>query len=348
MPSPFGPRQRSNGVSDEGGLAVDVQTAMDRAALEDKAALDTYRTLRAGLVAVGVLLAVGLIVHIVRSGGRVPGSISATFYADDLRGIFVATLLAVGLALVAVKGRPGPENTLLDIAGVLIPVVGFVPTPIADPSCPVPGRDCVPVTLHPAIDTNMWAYLSAGAVALIVAGLRMWYVRSSTPWSASTRTGLAVVAALWVVYAGAYAFVRPVFIQYAHYTSAISFFLLLIAVVWINGRNSLGVNDLADLSGTTYRRIYRIIAIVMLVAVGVGVVAFIVTGQQNAVVDDRFPVVFWIEAVLLALFVTYWVFQTVELWFFTLPPQVAPSSPGSPAPAPAVDPPTPPSAAASN
>ncbi|MBN9103829.1 MAG: hypothetical protein J0I14_02385 [Propionibacteriaceae bacterium] len=302
-------------------------TAADREALEDKAALDTYRTLRSGLVTIGVLLALGLVVHIVRSGGRVPPSISATFYTDDLRGIFVATLLAVGLALVTVKGRPGAENSLLDIAGILIPVVGFVPTPIADPSCPVPGRDCVPAAFDTAIDTNMLAYLGAGLLALLVAGWRMWSVRSSTPWSPSTRTGVLALAALWVVYAGAYALVRPVFVQYAHYTSAISFFVLLIIVVWINGRNSTGVGDLADLSGAAYRRIYRSIAIAMLVAVAVGVVVFAVTGRQNAVVDDRFAVVFWIEAVLLALFVTYWVFQTVELWSFTIPPRVVPPEP---------------------
>lgn len=306
---------------------MEPQTAAERDSLEDTAALDTYRTLRSGLVTIGLLLAVGLVVHIVRVGGRVPPSISATFYTDDLRGIFVATLLAVGLALVTVKGRPGPENTLLDIAGILIPVVGFVPTPIADPSCPVAGRDCVPAALHSAIETNMLAYLGAGLVALVVAGLRMWSVRSSAPWSASARSGVFALAALWVVYAGGYGFFRPVFIQFAHYTSAISFFLLLIVVVWINGRNTLGVGDLADLSAVAYRRIYRTIAIVMLVAIAAGVVVFAVTGQQNAVVDDRFPVVFWIEAVLLTLFVTYWVFQTVELWSFTVPPQAATSSP---------------------
>ncbi len=327
---------------------MDVQAAAERAALEDKAALDTYRTLRAGLVAIGLLLGVGLVVHIVRAGGRVPPSISATFYSDDLRGIFVATLLSVGLALVAVKGRPGAENTLLDIAGVLIPVVGFVPTPVADPSCPVPGRDCVPVALHAAIDTNMWAYLGAGLVALVVAGLRMWSVRSSTPWSLSTRRGLVVVGVLWLVYAGAYAFARPVFIQFAHYTSAISFFLLLIVVVWINGRTSLGINDLADLSGTTYRRIYRTIAIAMLAAVAIGIVVFVVTGQQNAVVDDRFPVVFWIEAVLLTLFVTYWVFQTVELWNYSVPPQAVLALPDVPTADSAIGVPSPPSATASN
>lgn len=293
---------------------------------QDTAALDTYRTLRAGLVTIGLLLAVGLVVHIVRAGGRVPPSISATFYTDDLRGIFVATLLAVGLALVTVKGRPGAENTLLDIAGILIPVVGFVPTPIGDPSCPLPGRDCVPAAFTPAIDTNMLAYLGAGLAALVVAGVRMWSVRSSAPWTAPTRTGVLVLAGLWLVYAGGYGFFRPVFVQFAHYASAITFFLLLIVVVWINGRSSLGVGGLADLSQTAYRRIYRTIAIAMLVAVAVGVAVFAVTGQQNAVVADRFPVVFWIEAVLLALFMTYWVFQTVELWSFTVPPRTRPAA----------------------
>lgn len=309
---------------------MDVRTEAEQAVLDDRAALNTYRTLRAGMVAIGLLLAVGLVVHVVRAGGRMPPSISAVFYSDDVRGLFGATLLAVGLALVAVAGRPGAENTLLDIAGIVIPIVGFVPTPIADPSCPVPGRDCVPLALHAAIDTSMWAYLGAGAVALVVAGWRMWAVRASTPWSPSARLGLAVLGALWVVYAGTYAFARDFFIQYAHYTSATSFFLLLIAVVWINGRNALGRDGRVDISAAAFRRIYRTIAIIMLAAVAVGVVVFAVTGHQNAVVDDRFPIVFWIEAVLLALFVTYWVFQTVELWDYSVPPQVA--AVGSPTP----------------
>lgn len=288
--------------------------------MDDRGALDTYRTLRAGMVVAGLLLGLGLLGYAVTSGHGVPPSISATYYTE-LQGIFVATLLAVGLALVGVKGRRGAENTLLDIAGVLIPLVGFVPTPIPDPSCPVPGRDCVPVALHGAIDLNMWAYLGAGLIALIVAGLRLgWAARTSEPWTASARRGLLLVVVLWVVCAASYLFVRPGFLQFAHYTSAITFFLLLIAVVWINGRQSLGRNDLAALSAAAYRRTYKTIATAMLVAVAGGVAVFLVTGNQNAVVGGRFPIVFWIEAVLLVLFVTYWVFQTIELWYYTVPP----------------------------
>lgn len=287
----------------------------------NQAALDTYRTLRAGMVAAGLLLGLGLIGYILGPGHGVPNSISATFYTD-LRTVFVTTLLAVGLALVAVKGRQGPENTLLDIAGVLIPVVAFVPTPATDPTCPVPDRGCVPPAFDTAIDLNLWAYLGMGLIGLVAAGLRMgWAARAHTSWSRGGRIGLLALAGVWVAYAGTFLLARSFFVQYAHYTSAIAFFLLLIGAVWINSRKARGNADLAKLGVSVYRRVYRVIAIAMVAAIVVGVGVFLLTGNQNAVVGDRFPVVFWIEAVLLALFITYWVFQTIELWYITQPPQ---------------------------
>ena len=284
--------------------------------MDTQAALDTYRTLRAGMVAAGLLIGFGLIGYIFGQGHGVPASISATFYSD-LRTIFVTTLLAVGLALVAVKGRPGGENTLLDVAGVLIPVVAFVPTPVYDPSCPVATQECVPAAFHDAITLNLWAYLGMGLVGLVVAVLRM---RAAGSWTAGTRTGLLVLALIWALYAGAFLFARAFFIQYAHYASAIPFFLLLIGAVWINGRSPQGNPQLAGLTVSTYRRIYRAIAIAMVGSLLAGVVVFLATGSQNAVMGgDSFPVVFWIEAALLVLFVTYWIFQTIELWDTTQP-----------------------------
>lgn len=292
--------------------------------MESRASLDTYRTLRAGMVAAGLLLGFGLAFHIAAPDVGVPASISATFYTP-LASVFVATLLAVGLALVAVKGRSGVENTLLDVAGALIPVVAFVPTPIGSPECPDPGRDCIPAGLHAAVDVGIRAYLAVGLVVLVAAGIRMAVAaRTPTPWSASSRRGLVPLAVAWLVAAGAHLLARPVFLQFAHYTAAISFFLLLVAVVWINGRKASGVNDLAHLPAAWYRRVYTAIAAAMLVATGAGVAVFLATGRQNAVVGGpaSFPAVFWIEVVLLGLFITYWVFQTVELWNHTVPPRV--------------------------
>ncbi len=286
----------------------------------DRAALDTYRTLRAGMVAAGLILGLGLVGYILGAGHGVPASISATFYTD-LRTVFVATLLAVGLALVAVKGRQGAENTLLDVAGVLIPVVAFVPTPVTDPTCPVPGRGCVPPAFDGQVDLNLWAYLGTGLIGLVVAGLRMGRAsRTPTPWSPGSRIGLAVLALVWTLYTGTYLLARPFFVQYAHYTSAVAFFVLLICAVWINSRRTQGNPNLAKVPVPVFRRVYRAIAIAMVAAILSGVVVFLVTGSQNAVVGDRFPVVFWIEAVLLVFFVTYWVVQTIELWSITQPP----------------------------
>lgn len=288
--------------------------------MNDKAALDTYRTLRAGMVAAGLLLGLGLIGYILGPGHGVPASISATFYTD-LRTVFVTTLLAVALALVAVKGRPGPENTLLDLAGVLIPVVAFVPTPIIDPACPTPAHSCVPAAFDGQIALNLWAYFGTGLIALVVAGLRMsWAGRTPTPWSPASRIGLGVIALIWLLYTGTYLLARPFFVQYAHYTSAIAFFVLLVGAVWINSLQTQGNPNLAKMPVEIYQRAYRVIAIAMVAAIVVGIAVFVLTGNQNAVVGGRFPVVFWIEAVLLLLFVIYWVFQTIELWNVTQPP----------------------------
>ena len=127
------------------------------ASVAPRVTLDTYRALRLGMVAAGLLLLVSVVLECLRIGG-IPGSISATFYSP-VRSIFVATLLTVGLALVAIKGRPGWENGLLDIAGLLVPLVAFVPTPvtlasIADGAtlrytCPDRGQACVPPELAP-------------------------------------------------------------------------------------------------------------------------------------------------------------------------------------------------------
>jgi len=53
------------------------------------------------------------------------------------------------------------------------------------------------------------------------------------------------------------------------------------------------------------------------------VVVFIWTRRQNAVLPtptaEPFPVIFWVEVVLLLAFVLYWFLQTAELWNETVP-----------------------------
>lgn len=67
-------------------------------------------------------------------------SISA-FYYSPARGLFVGTLVAIGVALVAYRGYTRGENWLLNMAGTLAVVVALFPT--EDPA--VPGLSFVSV-----------------------------------------------------------------------------------------------------------------------------------------------------------------------------------------------------------
>mgnify|MGYP006340798801 CR=1 FL=1 len=293
-------------------------------AVAPRVTLDTYRALRLGMVAAGLLLLVSVVLECLRIGG-IPGSISATFYSP-VRSVFVATLLTVGLALVAIKGRPGWENGLLDIAGLLVPLVAFVPTPvtlasIADGAtlrytCPERGEACVPPELAPDVANNAAAYLIVLGVGIVFVWARWWRARSSSQaWHGRTTRALVVATVLAAVIAAWFLLARDSFTNYAHYTSAITFFVLLIAVVWINGRHVTTGSDLLGMSSDAYRRAYYGIALAMTAAVLAGVITFAITGEQSG-----FPVVFWLEVALLLLFITFWLLQTSEHWNHGQPP----------------------------
>ncbi len=285
------------------------------------AELETYRTLRLGMVAGGLLLGIGVIGYIISVGMRIPPSVSATFYTP-IQTIFTGTLILVGLALVTVKGRPGWENTLLDVAGVLIPMVAFVPTPIQDASCEPVGKDCVPQSLVEAVGLNVGAYLALGLLALGYLWARRLLEGQSEEWDAPTTTGVGVVTSVWVLITASFFLARPQFLQFAHYASAISFFVILGVVVFINASYTAPVDPAINKPASWYRGWYRVIAWLMVVFALFGVVVFLVTGTQNFVYTETsqpFPVIFWVEVVLLALFILYWVLQTIELWNQTVP-----------------------------
>jgi hypothetical protein len=285
------------------------------------AELETYRALRLGMVGGGLLLGTGVVGYIISVGMRIPPSVSATFYTP-IQTIFTGTLILVGLALVAVKGRPGWENTLLDVAGVLIPMVAFVPTPIQDATCVPAGKDCVPLPLVEGVGLNVGAYLVLGLVALGYLWLRRLLEGTNQEWDGPTTRGIATVTGVWLLVAAIFFFARPQFLQFAHYASAISFFVILGVVVFINASYTAPVDPAIDKPASWYRGWYRVIAWLMVAFALFGVVVFLVTGTQNFVYTETsqpFPVIFWVEVVLLTLFVLYWVLQTVELWNQTVP-----------------------------
>lgn len=154
------------------------------------ATVETYRALRVGLVGAGAMLLVAVTLHSI-AARAIPGSISATYYTP-VRGVFVGSLVATGLALVAIKGRSAWEDGLLNLAGGLIPLVAFVPTPVrmgsivgADDfyTCPDLSQSCVPRQVVNGVANNVSSYGLITGVLLITAWL--WLLRArrrGTPW----------------------------------------------------------------------------------------------------------------------------------------------------------------------
>jgi hypothetical protein len=130
-------------------------------------ALRTYRYLRIGMIAAVVLLATSVVLEGVDQGCW-QTSISAYFYTPA-KSVVVGVLLAMGFAMIVIKGRNAFEDTALNFAGMFAPIVALAPT--SPPKEAGPCRIFVPSAeeLDAAIDNNVWALLVTGMVCLVVA-----------------------------------------------------------------------------------------------------------------------------------------------------------------------------------
>ncbi len=88
--------------------------------------LITHVTLRVALAGVALAILAAFVVDRTQRSCWLT-SLSASWYTDA-RPVFVGGLVAIGVALVAYSGSTWTENLLLDLAGVLAPVVAFAPT----------------------------------------------------------------------------------------------------------------------------------------------------------------------------------------------------------------------------
>lgn len=286
----------------------------------------TYRYLRLSVVALALLLAVSLTLEVVRTGGPLLGSISAYYYSP-VGAVLVGALVAIGLALIAIAGRPGAEDTLLNLAGMLVPVVAFVPTPVAPgaPSaapttallaprtpaaCPSGAARCVPPELVPAVENNVAALLVVGAVGIAVAARLV--LGDGSP-SRAARWGLTTAAVVWAAF-GAWFLLGPreAFLAAAHYVAAVPFFGLVAAVAVLDAVRVRGRTTVRVLSARQFSGAYG--------AIAVGMVGTIVVAGGVAAAEAWTPFsapdgwVFVVEAVLLVLFTVFWALQTAENW----------------------------------
>jgi hypothetical protein len=290
------------------------QRPMPDPALE---AVKTWRYLRLAMI----VLVAGLAAGVLHEHLRVPGqcwqhSLSAYYYTP-VRGLLVATLGALSVCLIAVRGSTDWEDVLLNLAGACAPVVAFVPITDAGTCGAVPAtaaeRDL-------AVANNVVGMLVTGGVALLllaaltVAGA--WDPGRQRP-SATALAGFAVIVVLYVLTALVFALARPWFTAYGHPVAAVAMFAFFYGNVWLNAANLQFAGRAATgrAAGVNW---YAVIGLLMTLVVVVSVLLALVA---------HWP--YWklgLETGLIALFAAFWALQTAELWNLGLR-SPAPASP---------------------
>lgn len=271
----------------------------------------SYRYLRIGMI--GAVVALAAAIGIERLAVECWQPSISGYYYTPVRAIFVGALTAIGLALVVVQGRTQVEEILLNVAGMLAPIVAVVPTTeVADCWSVPPARFPVDANsfdeiFAAAIDNNMAALLVTAAVGLVVAAVIGRAVAGSASAAMArlereTRWGLVVSALLVVVVAVAFLWWQD-FPLWAHDLAAIAMFVCLAAAVWSNGAAS------AEAHEATYPAVYRTVAVAMFAPALLLLPVFAGFGHR----------VFVVEAIEIVLFAVFWIVQTRQFWIVPRP-----------------------------
>lgn len=275
----------------------------------------TYRYLRWVMVAALVTLLLSVIMQSVLSCWL--GSVSAYYYTPA-RTVFVGSLIAFGSALIAYQGRARVEDVALNFSGYMAIVVALVPTR-ESVACRVSGFGQTDQAIADAVRNNIWALIGT---TFLVVGLKLWLRHwnrrgknadrgvekaqlNTLPWRfwdvlAWIVGGAILVGELF------YFLIQPDgFIDSAHGTAAITMVFGLGCVMFFN---ALAVPHKEAVLGRGSRfwnsfRFWYITLVVILVVLVIWVLA---AG------NDR--VILILELVVFAVFVAYWILQSVELW----------------------------------
>jgi hypothetical protein len=274
-------------------------------------AIETWRYLRVAMIV--MIAGLGVSVGYERAHAHVScfqTSISAYYYTP-VRGVFVASLVALGLCMVCLKGNTDAEDILLNLAGMFAPVVAFVPTPHVG-SCPpstmagLTGlspvqRSALEGGADPDIANNIFTLLVVGVIALGIVGYFLIAARwRSRPvrWQAWAGYGAAV--AVYIAAVILFNAQRHWFNGNAHTMAAALLFLCVIAVVLIDAVDYRDKNGQAHLVNR-----YSVIAAAMVGSAGIILIVKWSTDWQHWQL--------FLEAALITLFAAFWVLQTLEL-----------------------------------
>jgi hypothetical protein len=254
-------------------------------------ARNTWRYLRLAMVAVVLALGASVVIERVKvSPGCFQTSISAYYYTP-VRGVFVGALVALGVCLICLRGSTDIEDQLLNVAGMLAPLVAFVPTPAYTASC-TSAR--VPIeSVGANVANNIVALLIVSGVALLIVGGVLVFGKATLP----ARIGGAVGGFLWVITLVVFVAFRDTFLEDAHDVAAVLMFLCIVGAA---------VENAVDTNRRSLRWLYIALAAAMGGALGIITVVGLTTGWR-----------YWtilVETVVLVLFMAFWLIQTWDLW----------------------------------
>ena len=270
----------------------------------------TYRYLRLAIILLTLLLFISVGLQIVADGWQVLPSVSAYYYTPA-RGVFVASLCAIGTCMVVHRGRSDLEDVLLNASGYLAFFVAFVPTP-REGATAGSGNAVVPEDFVSAVTNNTSAILVVGLVAFVVEVLVVPQ-RERNTGSRGGRVALVGSAVAYLGLAGFFLFARQTFLDNGHGVAAIVLFLGIVGVVGVNGvamaraRAASGATGRGPLLNRyTYGFLGMVVSAVLIIVV------------VRPLVEQW---IFVLEAALILQFLGFWITQTVERWEVPEPPQ---------------------------
>jgi hypothetical protein len=258
----------------------------------------TYNYLRLAMIAVLLLLAAAVLrEHFKTASDCWQGSISAYYYTP-VHAVFIGSLVTVGACMIVLKGATTWKDVLLNIGGLLAPVVAFVPTPAAGRCW---SEEVISRRAAADIANNMFAYFVVGSLALLVSLIIGLTAKGDAKWTWKQFTGLAISVLLWLVGIIWFAAARDSFNRNAHYTAAVLLFAAMIAIVVLSTRGQRHLPATRAPERRTFTGLYGLIAAGMFVSLAIGLIF-----RESAILQ--------VETALLGLFLLYWILRTAEQW----------------------------------
>lgn len=257
----------------------------------------TYNYLRLAMIAVLILLGVAVLrEHAKAPSGCWQGSISAYYYTP-VHAVFIGCLVTVGVCMIVLKGKTTFKDVLLNIGGLLAPVVAFVPTPHAGTCW---SEEVISRQAAADIGNNMFAYFVVGGLALLASLVIGLTSKNEAKWIWKQYLGLVVSVALWLAGIIWFAASRETFDRRAHYLAAALLFVVMIVIVSLSTMGQRHLPARAP-ERKVFTGAYGVIAAAMFVSLAIGLIAW---GKA----------LLGVETALLALFLLYWILRTVEQW----------------------------------